>query len=302
MQRLLQTGFDITFLKGPVPQYKLLHVVGEFDALLCGDDEITAAVLLAGKQGNLKYISKYGVGVDNVDISTAKQLGITVTNCPGVNNITVAELVFALLLSFSRNICLEYNITKAGGWQKLTGFDLYGKTIGVVGLGAVGKEVAKRAIAFGLKVVVATAHPNHDYIAQQGYAVCKNVLELAAIADIITLHVPLTKETNSFINNDFIQKAKPGLIIINTARGGLVDAEAIAMGLQEGKISGYLTDVLDVEPMPENYLLKDLPNVLITPHIGSRTYETVERQGIMAVENLTNMVSGNIEAYRSRLV
>lgn len=301
-QSLLQTGFEITFLKGPVPPDKLLPAIGGFDALLCGDDEITAEVLLKGKQGNLKYISKYGVGVDNIDIVTAKQLGIPITNCPGVNNTAVAELVFALLLSFSRNIYLEYNITKAGGWQKLTGFDLYGKTIGIIGFGAVGKEVAKRAAAFGLKVLVTTAHPNHEHIEQQGYVLHKNVLELASVADIITLHVPLTNETNSLINNDFIRRAKPGAIIINTARGGLVDTVAIAKGLQEGKIAGYLTDVLDVEPMPENYTFKDLPNVLITPHIGSRTYETVERQGVMAVENLVNMVAGNIDGYRNHLV
>jgi len=302
VQRLLKTGFDITFLKGPVPQEKLLQIIGEFNALLCGDDEITAEVLLKGKQGNLKYISKYGVGVDNIDVAKAKELGIPITNCPGVNNITVAELVFALLLSFSRNIHLEYNITKAGGWQKLTGFDLYNKTIGIIGLGAVGKEVAKRAVAFGLKVLVTTAHPNHEYIGQQGYTLCKNILDLVAMADIITLHVPLTNETKGLINNAFIQYAKPKAVIINTSRGGLVEPEAIAKGLQEGKISGYLADVLDVEPMPENYLLKDLPNVLITPHIGSRTYETVERQGVMAVENLINMASGNVEAYRSHLV
>lgn len=302
MQLLLQQGFDIIFLKGPLAAAELVKIIGDFDAILCGDDDITAEVLVKGKEGKLKYISKYGVGVDRIDVGKAKELRIPVTNCPGVNQVSVAELVFSLLLSFARNITAETNITKAGGWQKITGFEIYNKTIGIVGLGAVGREVAKRATAFGLHVLVNTAHPPLDFIQANGYTLCDSVNELSAKSDIITLHTPLTTATNGLINESVINGMKHGAIIINTSRGGLVDTNAVAQGLSSGIIGGYLTDVLDEEPMPKNHPLKDFPNVMITPHIGSRTYESVARQGTLAVENLVNMIAGNVAAYSRNLV
>ena len=302
MQLLAGQGYDTTFLKGPLKAAALLNAIAGYDALLCGDDEITAEVLSRGRQGQLKFISKYGVGVDNIDVIKARQLNITVTNCPGVNQFAVAELVFCLLLAFARNICQENNIVQAGGWQKLTGIEIYNKTIGIVGFGAVGREVAKRAKAFGMQVLVNTAHPPMGYFKENGYTLCTSIAELANQADFISLHLPLTALTKGLIDKNMVSVLKPGAIIINTARGGLVDTLAIVQGLTSGVIGGYLADVLDVEPMPANHPFTQLPNVLITPHIGSRTYQSVERQGVMAVENLINMVTGNEEAYRHHLV
>ncbi len=299
---LSRQGYNITICSGPLTETELLPIIAQYDALLCGDDEITAAVLQKGKEGSLQYISKYGVGLDKIDVIKAKELGIPVAFCPGVNQVSVAEHVFALLLSFAKNIHLEYNITKVGGWKKYIGHELSGKKIGIMGFGAIGKEVAKRAYAFGMKVIITTSHPDVDYINGNGYFLAKNFTELAAQVDIITLHVPLNAQTEEIINDALIMNVvKKGVIIINTARGRLVNTTAIKRGLDNNIIAGYLTDVLDIEPMPENYLLKDIANVLITPHIGSRTYESVERQGVRSVENLINMVSGNFEAYREYL-
>ena len=292
-------GYNVNAVRGPLTEEELLPVIGDYDALLCGDDEITAAVLQKGRQGNLKYISKYGIGVDKINIAEAKQLGIPVTICPGVNQFAVAELVFGLLLSFARNIHLEYNITKAGGWKKLTGFEIYGKTMGIVGFGAIGKEVAARARAFGMDVIVTTTNPDAEDIAKRGCRLALNINQLAAEADIISLHIPLTAQSEEIINEKFISSyLKRGAVIINTARGKLVNSAAIQKGLETGIIAGYLADVLDIEPPPENHLLLQSSNALITPHIGSRTWQSVERQGVLAVENLINMLTGNVEGYK----
>ncbi len=302
MQLLMQQGYTLSFAKGPLPATELENMIGGFDGLLCGDDDITAGVLQKGAEGKLQYISKYGVGVDRIDTAMANQLGILVTNCPGVNQVSVAELVFSLLLSFARHIPIETNITKAGGWQKMTGFEIFGKTIGIVGFGAIGREVAKRAAAFGMPVLVATPRPPSLYLQQNGYAACASVSELATKADIITLHLPLTPATRGLVNDSLVSVCKPGAILINTARGGLVEASAVLAGLQNGLLGGYLADVLEEEPMPANYPLNNHPKVLITPHIGSRTVESVARQGTLAVENLVNMIAGNVAAYSQNLV
>jgi D-3-phosphoglycerate dehydrogenase len=285
-----------------LPEEQLINMAGDYDALLCGDDAITAAVLKTGKAGRLKFISKYGVGVDKIDLAAAKLLGIPVTICPGVNQHAVAELVFGLLLTFARNIHLEYNITKAGGWQKMTGFEITGKTMGIAGFGAIGKEVAIRAKAFGMNVVVTTAHPATKNIEAQGYKLANDIGELASQADILSLHVPLTPQTEEIISAGLINNMlKHGCIIINTARGKLVNTLAVKRGLEDGIIAGYLADVLDEEPMPGDYLLKNTSHTLITPHIGSRTFQSVERQGLKAAENLINMIAGNIEGYKNNL-
>ena len=295
---LYQQDFSVDAIHGPFTEAMFLDVIAGYDALLCGDDDVTAIVLQKGRQGKLKYISKYGVGVDKIDLAKAKELGIPVTICPGVNQHAVAELVFALLLSFARNIYIDYEITKNGGWTKHIGEEMYGKTMGIIGFGAIGKEVAKRAKAFGMHVLITTGHPDAGYIAGNGYTLVSGLAELAAKCDIISLHVPHTPKTNEIINAELISNhLKRGTIIINTARGKLVNAAAVKKGLDDGVIAAYLTDVLDIEPTPPGYILLDAPNVLITPHIGSRTYQSAERQGVLAVKNLINMLSGNVEAY-----
>jgi D-3-phosphoglycerate dehydrogenase len=292
-QELLKSqSFELHTLRGPLNEQEIMAVVANYDAVICGDDEYTAKVLEVGKAGRLKYISKYGVGLDKIDLKKAKELGIPVTNCPGVNQVSVAEHVFALLLSHCKNIHHEYNVTKEGGWKRYVNREIFGKTIGVVGFGAIGKEVAKRAIAFGLDVVIFDIYLDKDYAAKLGYTIAESFADLASMVDIISFHVPHTPQTEELISEDVVLNVlRPGVIIVNTSRGRLVNNDAIKWGLNEGIISAYLADVLDVEPMPVNYEMKDWPNVLITPHIGSRTFESVERQGTFAVKNLIEMIT-----------
>ena len=163
--------------------------------------------------------------------------------------------------------------------------------MGVVGLGAIGKEVAKRGNAFGLKVVGYDPYADPVFADANNIALTSSFTELASISDIISLHIPHTPQTDKIINKALVETIlKEGVIIINTARGKLVDVDAVKFGLDNKIISGYLADVLEIEPMPEDYPMKDWDNVLITPHIGSRTYESVERQGLFAVENLIKLI------------
>lgn len=292
-QDLLEAqDFVITRLRGPLTAEELLPIIHEFDAVICGDDEYTTEVLAKGYAGRLRYLSKYGVGLDKIDLAKAKELGISVANCPSVNQVSVAEHVFALLLAYAKHIPQEYNITKAGQWKRYVNREIYGKTLGIVGLGAIGKEVAKRAKAFGLEVLVYDKYIDTAFVEKYELSVSASFIELAKQADIITLHTPLTNETAGLINAQLIdQHLKEGVVIINTARGGLVKTSEVIEGLKSGKIGAYLADVLDIEPIPADYPLKDLDNVIITPHISSRTYESVERQGSMAVRNLIELLT-----------
>jgi D-3-phosphoglycerate dehydrogenase len=280
-------------MRGPLREDELLPVIADIDAVICGDDEYTRHVLEVGKAGKFKFLSKYGVGLDKVDLQAAKELGIPVRNCPGVNQISVAEHVFALLLAFVKNIHVEHNITKAGGWKRLTGTEIYGKTIGIAGLGSIGKEVAKRAPAFGMKVVALDPNWDEDFANEYSILRSDSIENLLEVSDYLTLHMPHLPSTEHMINESRLERhCKQGLVLINTARGKLVEADAIGRALESGLLGGYLADVLDIEPMPSNYPMKDWPNVIITPHIGSRTSDSVERQGSMAVDNLIVLVSG----------
>lgn len=291
-QELLEAqGFEIDKVRGPITEADLLPIIADYDAVICGDDEYTEAVIKKGVEGKLKYISKYGVGLDKIDLVAAKKYGIPVKNCPGVNQVSVSEHVLALLFCFSRNIHLEHNITSQGGWYRYVGNEIEGKTIGVFGLGAVGKELAKKSKALGLKVKVADKFLDKKFVEEHNLEVCETLDDMLSSVDIISLHVPHTPETEEMINAHSVNNViKKGLIIINTARGRLINNEAVLEGLEQGIIAGYLTDVLEVEPMPENHPLQGVKNVIITPHIGSRTFQSVERQGTMAVENLLKLI------------
>lgn len=286
-------NYDIDYLRGPIYEEELLPIIANYDAVICGDDEYTEAVLNKGKQGRLKFISKYGVGLDKIDLKAAKKLGIPVANCPGVNQVSVAEHVMALLLTFEKNIHLQYNSTQAKSWKRLIGTEIFGQTFAIIGLGAIGKEVAKRALAFGMKVMAYDIHTNKDFIDQyKEIEFVKNLSEVFAKADIISLHVPHNASTEHIISRDVIfNKLKKSPIIINTARGKLVEAEAIVDGIKAKKIKGYLADVLTVEPIDKNEVLVGVENIIISPHVGSRTYQSVVRQATMAIENLIKLIN-----------
>jgi D-3-phosphoglycerate dehydrogenase len=288
---LQREGFDIVRERGPLPEKRMLELAGDFDGLLCGDDAITRAVIEKSLP-RLKVISKYGIGLDKVDVPAATELKVPVTFCPGVNHTTVAEHMFALLLAIYRDVVSECNFVKSGNWKRLTGHELLGKTIGIVGLGRIGKEVALRARAFGMNVLGFDKFWDDAFAAQHQVTRMTEVDDLVRAADIVTLHVNLSDETRHLINAARLALMKPDAVLINTARGELVDSTAVAAALKSGRLLGYGADVLEEEPPPKDHPLLDCPNAVLTPHIGSRTYESVARQAKMAAENLIRVLRG----------
>lgn len=289
---LNQQGWDVSFRRGPLKKADIIDIVADYDALICGDDELDREVLQVGVKGKLKYISKYGVGLDKIDLTAAQEFGLPVTNCPGVNQIAVAEHVLALIFSFFKNIHLSHQITSQGRWVRPIGSELFGKKIGIVGLGAIGKELAKRTPILGMETYVFDVSLDWDFIKNGDLKVLESLEEIFKICDIVTLHVPLSESTRGLISEKLLmESAKSGLVLVNTSRAGLVSEELIVEAIQSGRIDGYLTDVLSLEPMNDSCLLREMPKVLITPHIGSRTRETVQRQGLLAVKNLIKMIN-----------
>ena len=284
---LKKTGFEIDTLRGPVTEDVLLPIIANYDGVICGDDFYTKKVLEAGKNGKLKVLSKYGIGLDKIDLTVAEELGVKVTNCPGVNHMAVSEHIFALILSFYKNIVDEVSITRDGKWQRLIGHEIYGMKIGVAGMGRIGKEVLLRAKAFGLKPYAFDKFIDEGFIENNKVNVCDTLESLFNKTDIVSLNMNLNEKNNQCINEDILENhTKKGLLLVNTARGELVDENAILYGIRNKILSGYLTDVLIEEPMKLHHPFTKYPNILITPHIGSRTFESVERQGTIAINNL----------------
>lgn len=291
---LESTGFQIDKLRGPVNEDVLLPIIADYDGVVCGDDDYTEKVIAKGKAGKLKVLSKYGVGLDRIDQEAAKKHGVIVCNTPAINQTTVAEHTLALLLTFLKNIHLEYNITKVGGWHRHVGSELMEKKLGIIGLGKVGKELAKRLTVFGVETFAFDKYYDNDFNKEFGVTACDSVEQLVATVDIMSINAPLTEETKSLINADIINShMKENMIIVNTSRALIIDHEALIDGLKSKKIKGYMTDVMEEEPMVENHPLLQFDNVLITPHIGSRTFENVQKQGSKSVENLIDVLSNN---------
>jgi D-3-phosphoglycerate dehydrogenase / 2-oxoglutarate reductase len=290
-EKLYNAGIEIDTLRGPVKESVLLPIIGNYDGIICGDDEVTKKVIKTGLEGNLKIISKYGVGLDKIDIVAAEEMRMPVTNCLGVNHITVAEHVIALLFSYYKNIHLEHNITKAGRWKRLVGHEVFGKRIGILGLGKIGKELAKMAKVLGLQVFVFDPVIDIEFVKREKLNIVKSLEELIEDIDILSLNLPLSDKTRGIIHSKLLSKAKRNLVIINTSRALIIDQDSLIYSLKNNKIKAYLTDVLEEEPMINNHPLLQFDNVIITPHIGSRTYESVQRQGMMAVENLFNALN-----------
>lgn len=288
---LAQTGWEITRARGPLSESEMLKLAGNFDAFLCGDDAITAAVIDKSLP-RLRAISKYGIGVDKIDVSAATQRQIPVLFCPGVNHTTVAEHTIALLLALVKNLVPSVNATTSGQWKRLTGHEILGKTIGVVGLGRIGKETALRAKAFGMNVIAYNRHFDEDFAKAHTIVRADSIATIFRESDIISLHTSLTPETRHMVNSDSIKTMKKGAIILNCARGEIVDSKALADALNSGYLGGYGADVLDEEPPPADHPLIHAKNCIVTPHIGSRTHESVQRQATMAVRNLINTMKG----------
>ncbi len=290
-QILEDAGFEIIRERGPLPEKRMLDLVGDIDAFLCGDDEITSKVIDRALP-RLKVVSKYGIGLDKIDVEYLTDKGVPLTFCPGVNHTTVSEHTFALMLALFRKLVKEANHVAKGEWVRVTGNEIMGKTISIIGLGRIGKEVAIRANAFGMKVIGYDLYWDEDFARGNQIMRAKSIDEALEQGDVVSLHVNLSDETRELINRERLSKMKDGVFILNCARGEIIHTQDVIDALHAGKIGGYGTDVLDVEPPPPDHPMLNAPNTVITPHIGSRTFESVERQATMAARNLVLALRG----------
>ena len=288
---LASKGYELVRERGPLTEARMLELVGDIDAFLCGDDGITRAVLQKALP-RLKVISKYGIGLDKIDVAAATEFKIPVCFTPGVNHTAVAEQTFLLLLALEKNFLYGVDATRKGQWKRKTGHEIMGKTIGIIGLGRIGKEVAIRARAFGLTPVGYDIYWDDAFAAKYEVKRAASVDEIFTQADYISLHTNLTPETRDMVKAASIAKMKTGVIILNCARGEIVNTTDMVAALQSGQVAGYGADVLDVEPPPADHPLLREPNCIITPHVSSRTHESVQRQATMSVKNLIAVLDG----------
>ncbi len=276
-------------LDRPLKEAEMVELIGDVDGAILGLDEVTAKVIEAGRK--LKVLSRYGVGVDRVDLKAATAAGVVVTNTPGTNHIAVAELTLGLMLSVARRIPQHNNIAKAGEWKRVTGTELAGKTLGIIGLGQISREVIQRALAFDMHVLVSTGYP--DKALKVEYVPLERLL---AESDFVSLHCSLIPSRVNLIGEARLRSMKPTSYLINTARGELIDEGILYRALKEGWIAGAASDVFVKEPPTGNPLL-ELDSFIATPHTGANTRESVLRMGVLAVENALQVLRGERPAH-----
>ncbi len=260
--------------------------------MLNGDDQITAKVIDAALP-RLSVIAKYGIGLDSIDVKHATEKKIPVLFTPGVNHTTVAEHCFGLMIALAKHFWPHLRSTKSGGWKRITGNELFGKSIAVLGMGRIGKEVTKRAAAFEMKVIGFDRFWDDEFGEKYNVERRETIPDAIKEADIVSLHMSLDDTNRGIFNKDLLSKMKKGAYLINTARGGLVVENDIAEACRSGHLGGYATDVLDKEPPAADHPFREIDNIIVTPHVGSRTFESVERQAMRAVMNLVNFLTGN---------
>ena len=291
---LARSGFEVIRERGPLSEEQMLDLVYKhhgFDAFLNGDDRISARVIDAAGP-RLRVIAKYGIGLDSIDVTHATEKRIPVLFTPGVNHTTVAEHTFGLMIALAKDFWGHASAVKNGRWVRRTGHELMGKTLGVLGLGRIGQEVVKRANAFGMRCVAFSRRWPEEFAREFGVVRVASAEDLLPLADVVSLHMNLNDANRGFINARTLAMMKKGAYLINTARGGLVIENDVAEACRTGHLAGYATDVVDEEPMKPGHPFQSIESILVTPHIGSRTFESVERQALRAVTNLVEYLSG----------
>ncbi len=291
LELLRASGAEIHELKKEERE-RLPEILADFDALIVrSTTKVTADLLRAGKR--LKVVGRAGIGVDNVDVNAATQLGVLVVNAPTANLMSATEHTFALLLSLARRVAAADASMKAGEWnRKLTGVELQGKTLGVVGFGRIGQRVAERARGFEMKIVAFDPFLDPDN-ARKHQAEPLSLDDLLRRADMITLHTPFTEETRNLINRERLALMKKGALLVNCARGGIVDEEALLEALESGHLGGAALDVFAEEP-PTDLRLVRHPKVVATPHLGAQTHEAQERISRETAEMVLAALSGSL--------
>jgi D-3-phosphoglycerate dehydrogenase len=288
----LGPDFDIRTCNG-ADRGELLPAIADADAILVRSATKVDAEALAAA-GRLKVVARAGVGLDNVDVKAATQNGVMVVNAPTSNIVSAAELAVALMLAAARHVSPASAALKNGEWKrsKYTGIELYEKTVGIVGLGRIGVLVAQRLSAFGMKVIAYDPYVQAGRAAQMGVRLV-GLDGLLAEADFMSVHLPKTSETVGLIGEEQLAKARPNLVLVNAARGGIVDEHALYVALKEGRIAGAGLDVFASEPCTDSPLF-ELENVVATPHLGASTDEAQEKAGVAVARSVRLALSGEL--------
>ena len=278
----LAAGDDLeVVVRAGLSEPELMRLIPEFSALVVrSETKVTAPILQAATR--LRVVGRAGVGVDNVDLEAATRCGVIVMNTPGGNTISTAEHAFSLLLSVARKIPQAHANLRAGQWDRkqFEGTELYNKTLGIIGMGRIGSELSRRAIAFGMRVLAYDPYLSSTRARSLQVELIEELDELLPLADFLTLHTPLTPETHHLLNAERLTKTKRGVRLINCARGGLIDEAALLESLGNGQVAGAALDVFETEPLPADSPLRGLSNLILTPHLGASTVEAQESVGI----------------------
>ena len=278
----------------PLSSDELAPIIENFDGMIAGLDEINKKVISRAK--NLKVISRYGSGYDRVDIEAAKEAGIYVTNTPGANSTSVAELTIGLAIAAARSIPYANSETKKGQWPRLKGITLEGKVFGLVGLGSIAKEVVLRLKRFNCKLVTHHPHRNTEFEKEYDIEYC-SLDDLLGKSDFVSLHLPVTSTTSRMVNKDFLNKMKKGSILINTSRGELIDEDALYESLKSGHLRAAALDAFSKEPPEHDNPLLSLPQVIVTPHMGAATDMAANEMGRMTMEDCIAVLKGERPKY-----
>jgi glyoxylate reductase len=245
----------------------------------------------------LRVVSNYGVGVDHIDVAAVTDRGVPVGNTPGVVDGATADMALALMLAAARNVVEGDRFARGPGFLdldpgRMLGRDVFGATLGIVGMGRIGKEVARRAQGFGMRILYFQRRRDEQAESRLGVRYAP-LSQLLSESDFVTLHVPLTPESRGLLGEAELRAMKPTAFLVNTARGAVVDPEALSRALAEGWIAGAALDVTEPEPLPRDHALLGLPNLVLTPHLGTGTVQTRERMARMALENLRAGLEGS---------
>ena len=262
----------------------LLELIVGIDGMVAGDDQVTRAVL--ERADRLRIVSKWGVGTDGIDLGAAAELGIRVTNTPGMFGDEVADVVIGYLILLARHLHRTDSAARAGEWAKPEGVSLAGRTMGVIGLGHIGRAVAKRSLAMNMRVLGFEVDPANQAIAEQLGVEVVGLDSLLADSQVVSINAPLTPDSRHLLNDDTLGRLPRGAWVINTARGGLIDEPALIAALHSGQVGAAALDVFEVEPLPADSPLRALDQVILGSHNASNTAEAGHRTSERAIDSL----------------
>jgi D-3-phosphoglycerate dehydrogenase / 2-oxoglutarate reductase len=286
IEYLQKYGLELVHLPADITEDELITNIKDADAAIVAFSQINSRVLEQATA--LKIVCKHGVGVDNIDLEATKEKSIWVTNVTNANMHAVADFSFGLILALARQIPQADFLTKEGKWPRIFGTDVYGKTIGIIGLGAIGREVARRAKGFGMDILAYDPFPNREYVEQHNI----QLLELDEIfekSDFVSLHLPLTEQTNGLVGKRQFEMMKNTAFLVNASRGGIVVEADLYHALKNGEIAGAALDVFVEEPL-EKHPLFELPNFIAMPHIAGYTDGAVNALGMTCVKNIVDVL------------